>query len=459
MTSNNTSVLIIDDEPMIVDQLTLFLTEYGFEVTGFSDSKKALEHIDKKAYDIILTDLKMPDVSGMDIVKAVTQKGNDTEIIIMTGYATVDSAIEAIQQGVYDYIRKPFQFKEIQLILNRATEKINLRRENIALNKKIQIMLSNITMLCDISTILYQVSDFDMVINMILDTLAEGMKIENAGILLCDESSGVFQISKQRGLSDRFVEQFKFRFESKINDVKISSIETATFFNIENGIIIDNNSLEWNDIVNQFMLVPIQYLGKLLGYMGVFKIQEDVFLIEDATKLLNVMATQIAPIFQSAKQYGEKLLTTGNFYGRAVYNLVSEKIMHAKKLQSSITFASLRLIYSFESENILPPEELNKSYKKIVDDEFDSACEIIWQNFDSIFIIVFGGNPVTIELSCASIRAKIEELFFGGNGKSVLSVKYAVMSYPLDANSAEQIINGLGSSLFNKPAKKVSDIG
>lgn len=459
MKSNNTSVLIIDDEPMIVDQLSFFLIEFGFEVTGLSDSRKALDYIDNKAYDIVLTDLKMPDVSGMDIVKAVKQKGHDTEIVIMTGFATLDSAIEAIQHGVYDYIRKPFKFKEIQMILDRAAEKIYLKRENIALNKKIQIMLSNITMLCDISTILYQVSDFDMVIDMILDTLAEGMKIEKAGIFLCDESSGTFQIRKQRGLSDRFVEQFKFRIESKINDVKISSIETATLFNIEKGIIIDNNSLEWNDLLNQFVLIPVQYLGKLLGYMGVFKIKENIFSKEDETKLLNIMATQIAPIFQSAKQYGDKLLVTGNFFGRAVYNMISDKIMYAKKMQSSVTFASLRLIYSFESENFPPPEELNKSYKKVVDDEFDSACEIIRQNFDSIFIIVFGGNPVTIELSCASIRTKIEELFSGGNGKPVLSVKYAVMSYPLDANSAEQIINELGSSLFNKPDKNISDMG
>ena len=458
MKSNNSSVLIIDDEQMIVDQLSFFLSEFEYEITGLSDSKKALEYINKNAYDIVLTDLKMPDVSGLDIIKAVNEKGRDTEIVVMTGFATIDSAIEAIQYGVYDYVRKPFKFQEIKIILDRAAEKIYLKRENIALNNKIQQMLTNITMLYDISTILYQVSDFDMVVDMILDTLAEGMKIEKAGVFLCDESSGTFRIIKQRGLSDRFVDQFIFQVESKINDVKISSIETTTFFNIENGIIIDNNNLEWDNRLNQCVLAPIRYLGKLLGYMGIFKVEQDIFSREDEIKLLNIMTTQIAPIFQSEKQYGEKLLLTSDSYGRAFYNMISDKMMYAKRMQKSVTFASIRLVYSFESENFPSLEELKKSYKKIVEDEFDSTSEIIWQNFDSIFIIVFGGNPVTIELSCASVRTKIEELFTGEKGSPILSVRYVIMSYPLDANSAEDIINGLGSSLFNKLDKISSDM-
>ena len=76
MKSNNSSVLIIDDEQMIVDQLSFFLSEFEYEVTGLSDSKKALEYINKNAYDIVLTDLKMPDVSGLDIIKAVNYASN-----------------------------------------------------------------------------------------------------------------------------------------------------------------------------------------------------------------------------------------------------------------------------------------------------------------------------------------------------------------------------------------------
>jgi len=211
MKSDKMSVLIIDDEQTIVDQLSFFLTEYGFDVAGLSDSKKALEYINQKTYDIILTDLKMPVISVMDIFKAAKDKDADTKIVIMTGFATIDSAIEAIQYGVYDYIRKPFKYQEVQIILNRASEIICLKRKNVALNKKIQMMLSNITMLYDISTILYQVSDFTMVIEMILDTLAEGMKIEKAGIFLYDDSSDTFRIEKQIGLSDRFVEHFRVR--------------------------------------------------------------------------------------------------------------------------------------------------------------------------------------------------------------------------------------------------------
>jgi FixJ family two-component response regulator len=449
MKSDKMSVLIIDDEQTIVDQLSFFLTEYGFDVAGLSDSKKALEYINQKTYDIILTDLKMPVISGMDIVKAAKDKDADTKIVIMTGFATIDSAIEAIQYGVYDYIRKPFKYQEVQIILNRASEIICLKRKNVALNKKIQMMLSNITMLYDISTILYQVSDFTMVIEMILDTLAEGMKIEKAGIFLYDDSSDTFRIEKQIGLSDRFVEQFTFQSESNITNVKISSLETTTIFDIEKGIIIDGNSLEGNDRINQCVLAPVRYLGNLLGFVGVFKIQEGVFSKEDEIKLLNIMATQIAPIFQSAKQYHEKLRLSGNSYQLAISNIISEKIVYAEKMRNSVSFISLRLIYSFEAENIPTPENLSESYKKIVETEFESASEIIWQNVDSTLVVVFCGNPVTIEFSCANIRSKIEELFSDENNKPFLSVKYAIMTYPHDANSTERIVSGLNNALFN----------
>jgi hypothetical protein len=231
--------------------------------------------------------------------------------------------------------------------------------------------------------------------------------------------------------------------------VKISSLETTTIFDIEKGIIIDGNSLEGNDRINQCVLAPVRYLGNLLGFVGVFKIQEGVFSKEDEIKLLNIMATQIAPIFQSAKQYHEKLRLSGNSYQLAISNIISEKIVYAEKMRNSVSFISLRLIYSFEAENIPTPENLSESYKKIVETEFESASEIIWQNVDSTLVVVFCGNPVTIEFSCANIRSKIEELFSDENNKPFLSVKYAIMTYPHDANSTERIVSGLNNALFN----------
>ena len=118
MQTDKITILLIDDEKLIVEMLTTFLSKKGFEITGLTDSREALECIKANTYDIVLTDLKMPDVSGMDIINAVKSSGKDIEMIIFTGYATIDSAIEAIRQGVYDYIKKPFnpdEFSKVEI--------------------------------------------------------------------------------------------------------------------------------------------------------------------------------------------------------------------------------------------------------------------------------------------------------------------------------------------------------
>lgn len=106
-----------------------FLEQFGYNVQGFTDSKVAVEKIKKERYDIVVTDLKMPDVTGMDIAKTVKQYSPETLTFIITGFATVDSVIEAIQHGVYDYIRKPFKFKEIKIGIERAVEQILLKEK------------------------------------------------------------------------------------------------------------------------------------------------------------------------------------------------------------------------------------------------------------------------------------------------------------------------------------------
>ena len=126
MNVKDVSILLIDDEHEIVNLLTTFLKKNGYNVTGLTDSNKALQVIKDTPIHIILTDLKMPKVTGMDIIKAVVETQRDTQVIIFTAYATIDSAIEAIKFGVNEYIRKPFHIEEIIVALERAAEKLIL---------------------------------------------------------------------------------------------------------------------------------------------------------------------------------------------------------------------------------------------------------------------------------------------------------------------------------------------
>jgi YesN/AraC family two-component response regulator len=154
-----------------------------------------------------MVDLQMPEVSGMDIVRAIKEQQVDTHDVFITGFATTDSAIDALNLGVYGYIRKPYRLEEISTIVSHATKEQYLRRENIALTANIQKLLSYVTTLYEISSILYQVSDSEMVLNMILDTITEGMKIPKAALFIHDELYNKFRIIKAIGVTQQFTQE------------------------------------------------------------------------------------------------------------------------------------------------------------------------------------------------------------------------------------------------------------
>ncbi|MGB9698122.1 MAG: sigma-54-dependent transcriptional regulator [Thermodesulfobacteriota bacterium] len=134
----NENILIIDDSPEIVTQFSNFLKEEGFEVETALDGQAGISKIEKRFYDLIVTDLKMPGLDGMQVLKYVQENSPDSICIILTGYGTVKNAVEAIKLGAFDYLTKPIKLDEILITLKRALEYRNLRRENINLKNQLR---------------------------------------------------------------------------------------------------------------------------------------------------------------------------------------------------------------------------------------------------------------------------------------------------------------------------------
>ncbi len=128
---------VIDDEPIIHEVLSQLLTSEGYEVELSSSGEEALEKHSSQAYDLILLDLLMPGLNGIDVLKGVKKIDPQAVIIIITAYASVESAITAMKMGAYDYIQKPFKHDELLLTINRALEHKSLQEENIRLKDEL----------------------------------------------------------------------------------------------------------------------------------------------------------------------------------------------------------------------------------------------------------------------------------------------------------------------------------
>lgn len=131
-------ILVVDDEKSMRDFLALVLKKEGYFVTVASDGEEAIEILQKDIFDLVITDVKMPSLSGIDVLKAVKETAGETLVIMITAFASTETAIEALKEGAYDYITKPFQIEEVKLIIRNALEKRRLRAENLLLRRELK---------------------------------------------------------------------------------------------------------------------------------------------------------------------------------------------------------------------------------------------------------------------------------------------------------------------------------
>jgi len=128
-------IAVIDDEPIVGREVKRGLSKEPYVVETFLDGESALQRLERMSFDLILCDLRLPGLSGMDVLKAVRKRSPWTEVILITAYSSVDSAIEAIRAGAFHYVIKPIKMAELRLLVRRALDKVMLVKETEALKE------------------------------------------------------------------------------------------------------------------------------------------------------------------------------------------------------------------------------------------------------------------------------------------------------------------------------------
>jgi len=123
-------IMVIDDEESMRHMLSVILKREGYEPVAYAEAAQAIESIEGNNFDFILCDIKMPGMSGLDFLKALKDRGVSHTVIMMSAYGTIDTAVECMKLGAYDYISKPFKADEIILTVKKAEEREKLKREN-----------------------------------------------------------------------------------------------------------------------------------------------------------------------------------------------------------------------------------------------------------------------------------------------------------------------------------------
>lgn len=127
--SDKPRIMVIDDEPIVGKRLKRLFEKEGYDVETFTESSIAAEAIVNKTFDIIITDLKMEGFDGIDILEAAKKKNRDTQVIIITGYSTRYTAVDAIHKGALDFITKPFKIDDLKQAVRKAEMELNKNKE------------------------------------------------------------------------------------------------------------------------------------------------------------------------------------------------------------------------------------------------------------------------------------------------------------------------------------------
>jgi DNA-binding NtrC family response regulator len=134
-------ILIVDDEIDMLELLELIITDRtDYEVTTTNNPLEVPELLKKTPYDLVITDLRMPDVDGIELIEMVKQVDDQLPFMIITAYGTIESAVEAMRKGAFDYITKPFRQEQILLTIEKVMKWRRLQKENIALKAELEMM-------------------------------------------------------------------------------------------------------------------------------------------------------------------------------------------------------------------------------------------------------------------------------------------------------------------------------
>jgi response regulator RpfG family c-di-GMP phosphodiesterase len=283
-------VLIVDDEKFIRDILADFLGMEGYYVRTAQDGVAALLELSQGHYDLIISDLKMPRMGGIELLEEVSRSDPNVLTVIMTGFGTVETAIDAMKRGAYDYVLKPFKVEEVIHIVQRGIEKQRLLAENMRLKEAVSLYKVSEAIAASLS--------LDEVLTTVGDSALNEIHADLVSTWLDDGEGGFFerQHIEQPGL--------ELGPLGAIHPQIVSDHLTQDQTLVEQG----TNALKFFSVapaapVVSLMAVPLKIKRRLLGWVALASFNKATRFDEGHRKLLSIIGARAAAAIENARLY------------------------------------------------------------------------------------------------------------------------------------------------------------
>lgn len=284
-------VLVVDDEKFIRDILADFLGMEGYLVRTAPDGASAVDELGRAHYDMVISDLKMPRMGGLELLKVVSEAHPDTLTVIMTGFGTVETAIDAMKRGAYDYILKPFKVEEIVHIVQRGLDKQRLAAENLRLREALSLYKVSEAITASLS--------MDEVIATVNDSALGELRADIVSTWLEDGEGGYSERSCETGdgaaegdsLGELDTTQIRERLSRGTPLIEQADRARSLF------------AEQPAQNVTSLAVVPLRVRDRLMGWIAVTSVTPSKRFDEGQRKLLSIVASRAAAAIENARLY------------------------------------------------------------------------------------------------------------------------------------------------------------
>ena len=283
-------ILVIDDEQIVHESCNRILTEEGYEVKSAFTGQEGFKKIEEEQFDLVITDLKMPGISGMEALKKIKQDNPNIGIIMVTGYSTAETAVEAMKLGAFDYLPKPFTPDELISVINKAVEKKRVLLETRHLESAYR----------DATKAISSSLNLNEVLDLIVKSVVNLLKVKGCGVNLLDDTRKKLETRVAFGLSDKYLAKGPLDADKSVTE----SIEGKTVF-IED--IAKDHRVQYPEEAKKegivsILSIPLKAKEKVIGVLRVYTGELRRF-NDREMEMVNKLAEQAGIAVVNAKLY------------------------------------------------------------------------------------------------------------------------------------------------------------
>ena len=302
-------IILVDDEKRMCDSLSKLLIGDGYQVDAYQDSTAAAEAIRNHKTDLVITDIKMPKLDGIGLLNIVKEVDEEIPVILMTGYAALDSAVEAVARGAYDYLMKPIEFAKLQLAVRRALERRSsiLDRRSLLERLKIATMLqerriNELNALYEAGKSIGSTANLKDLLRQIVVLASSVTEAKVGSIMLLDESGEIMTIEAAIGLEPSVVARTRLPVGTSIAGHVAKTAEPLMIEDVESHQQFGRINRERYGAAS-LLCAPLIIKGRVIGVINMANKENGGVFDENDLKLLSTFASQAAVAVDDANQF------------------------------------------------------------------------------------------------------------------------------------------------------------